>query len=89
MELLRLVETTNIGAVTREWVSYIHIKRHILTLPLTFLLFYGITCNFRTIEDCGGGLGGWICCHVDSSSGASCCKGEKGDGHELDGCSDG
>ena len=43
-----------------------------LPLPLTFLLFQWCSLRFQDQDDqkCGGDLGGWSCCHVDSSSGA-------------------
>ena len=58
----------------RGWVSYIDIQKTgtSLPLPLTFLLFQWCSLRFQDQDDqkCVGGLGGWSCCHVDSSSGA-------------------
>ena len=62
-------------AVLCTWLGELHWHSKTgtsLPLPLTFLLFQWCSLRFQDQDDqkCGGGLGGWSCCHVDSSSGA-------------------
>jgi ABC-type uncharacterized transport system permease subunit len=98
MELLRLVETTNIGAVTREWVSYIQKTctsiniTHIFSLLVAFPA--ALTSLKITREDWVGGAAVWLTAaavpsHEFENLNARSMRCTTSDGHKHDGCSEG